>query len=246
MAGSNSSVPAGFAAADRTNEGENAMKPLGAVLIEDGDGAWVSAIEIEVVDDEQIVVIATRDGSVIVEPLDVVLAAIRDNNAYERCAQIHSQGWIRSIAIDPADRHLVAFGGPHGALRYSLDAPTKMISELGSFADFVTGVAWSTDGRSVIVTSADGTVVSFDVPEPEAPISLVDRLNLHAGPVRWVAVAAGGESFVTVSDQPWPHEGGIGTVALWEFGGQRLRTVACGVAVALSDDTTTREGVGCQ
>ena len=93
---------------------------------------------------------------------------------------------LSAVAFSP-DGKLFALGGADATVRLWNTASLGEVRAFRGHADWVTGVAFSADGRSILSTSVDKTARRFDIARAEAASN-----SGHAGPVTAVAVSPKG------------------------------------------------------
>jgi WD40 repeat protein len=142
------------------------------------------------------------------------------------------------VAFDPADARTLATGGTDGRVR-AWDLSTRTHRTLTRRRGKVTGVAFSSNGRTLAASSADGTIAVWGSSAGASPrLRTIPRLTLagKAGSVNGVAVSPDGETVAATGDR--------GRVILWDAGTGRRRKalrVHSGVvtSVAFSPDGRT-------
>ncbi len=141
---------------------------------------------------------------------------------------------LSAVAFSP-DGKLFALGGADATVRLWSTAGLAEVRAFRGHADWVTGVAFTADGRAVLSTSADKTVRRFDVPRAEAAATAG-----HTGAVQAVAVSPNGLLLATA--------GRDRAIKIWSLADGRLLTTLTGSGAAvnvlafLSDETLASSG----
>ena len=105
---------------------------------------------------------------------------------------VPSNAFPLSAAAFSPDGSLFAVGGSDAAVRLWSTASLSEVRAFRGHADWVTGVAFSADGRGLLSTSVDQTLRRFELPRPDNVSE-----SGHRGPVTAVAVSPNGTLVAT-------------------------------------------------